>query len=167
MNKKAYLTGRQKFFIAIFIVGIISFGLYYFNILNFKTIVKEKVNLKSIIPEKLIDKPSEEFQPINILSWCQAQLVSIGKGETEPQEVNIIGEDTINNCCVYKYKGINNCLNKTQEVDVCITSTIGGKIIYVKVDGYYKDAKNYQQIINNLDNIYNPSLFNKCEVGIY
>lgn len=167
------MTGGQKFLVFLVIIIFISGWLWFFDMFGIKTKLSGKINLKSLtgslnmINVKDEMNKEEEFQPQNTLSWCQPQLVSIGKNEYEPQEVNIIGEDNVNQCCVYKYKGVNNCLNKTQEVDICLTSTIGGTIKYIKIEDKYKNTQYYQQFINNLDNVYNPTLYNKCLLEIY
>jgi len=83
--------------------------------------------------------------------WCKAQVLNVGDSKEDPIWSKIMGFDTINNCCVEEYYGYDCALNKTLSIRYCYTSIIGGHVVWITVDGYYKIADNYKKYIDNLD----------------
>jgi|TARA_R100000049_G_C1952294_1_gene101157 hypothetical protein len=167
MNKKG--NGWAIVIIVILVAIIVFTTLYFKNLFGFKEIANEqKDKVENIVLNKQseLNKP-EEFVPPPDLSWCVSQHIPTGENDYNPQEIFVAGEDTTEHCCMYIYTGVNNCINQTQSVTVCLTARIGGTIKYVKVDDRYKEPSNYEAYIENLDKSYNPSYFGKCDSSIY
>ena len=107
------------------------------------------VDLKGMVTEsnqglQLIVPPSEN-------EWCKVQELSIEENIDKPARSRIIGWDTQNNACVIEYSGYNNCLNRTSIVRYGYTGIIGGKIVWLMIDGFYTtETNNYKDFVNDL-----------------
>ena len=171
LNKKAYISGGIVFFIVLILIIIIGGVIYYMDFFGIKGKIKEKVNFDkfgSVVNN--MRKSTEEFQPQSVLSWCSSKLVGVSTNQYDPQEINIIGEDNTQekNCCVYEYKGISACLNKSIIVQTCITSQIGGSLLYLKLNDRFKPTHLYKEAIEDL-NSFNIENYNResCLTELY
>lgn len=164
--------GRFKVFLALILIIAFIIGImWYLNIWNMKNKISGIKNLKSKINNPISSNTNtfQPYTPLNDLSWCYAQQIPVDSSETSPSVIQIIGENTEANCCVKRYSGFNNCLNMSTDVDVCITSPLGGTIKYTTINSQYKNPIYYERFIEDLDKIYNP-YFNqqlKCNMMVY
>ena len=178
--KKSQYRGESSFgkkVLIFLIIIVILIGVsYYFDFMETQNKIKklftsgkEKVNdaMNSDIGSK-----NNEFQPhtpeIN-LEWCKAQNIPVDESETSPVSIQIVGSDNIQNCCIKNFKGYNNCLNQSAELEICYTSNIGGTIKSVKLNNKYVNPYYYQRFIQDIHKSYNPHYNPKvvCDLEIY
>jgi len=175
MNKKA--TGGFWKFIIISTILLIFIGMFYFQFITvdkvkegswdklpsgFTDRIEDKLAGKMVMDNRVVVPPNE------VQSWCQIQEFSISEDKLKPLMDGIIGYDTIEDCCVKRVKGVDQCLNRQIDDLLCFTSNIGGGVIYFSIDGFrvddlYKDDFNI--FINNLKKSENLS---ECsDIGKY
>ena len=139
--------------------------LYYFNQWNFRDKSDRWFKMGK---EKLNEEKYQEFTPQLDLSWCIPKEIYTGDSDYDPQKIIVIGVNTLNNCCIYNYQGISQCLNKSITVSVCLTSQVGGSIKSLQIEGEYKDPVLYKEAIDDLNKFYREG-YNKelCRVSLY
>ena len=159
--RKAQVSGGV---ILLIIVIIGFFAIWYVNPFG----VKEKMDIKTITSKVSSGKNTfESYQPATKLFWCIEQDIDSGLSEYNAKTIKMLGEDNVNNCCVKRFEGHNNCLNQSETIDMCYTSSIGGEIKWIKINNKFKNPRYYDEYISNLNKVYNPTLFEKCDKTIY
>lgn len=144
---KNYQQGHGFFWYFMFfilLVTVIFLVLYYFNFFNFRTYVKEKLDVINIFKKKpVVEQQGTQVAVIKVipppteLTWCRVQDMPVSPSALEPQSMSIIGYDDLNSVCVLEVKGIHQCLNRTAILDYGFSSNIGGAVVWATLDGYF------------------------------
>ena len=167
------MSGSKKFLIFVLIFIAIYLVLYYYDIFNIRKKTKNLFTISKEQMNKVMETNNKEdylpHTPEINLEWCKAQNIPVDESETSPVSIEIIGADNIQNCCIKYFKGYNNCLNQSAELEICYTSNIGGTIKSVKLNNKYVNPYYYQRFIQDIHKSYNPHYNPKvvCDLEIY
>lgn len=154
MQSKSFLI---IFFLFILLIGVIFllFGgksevtkPYYDKIFGPKaaTIVQTVANIDRLEDTVIIQPPSEN-------DWCKIQSITVPMDRESYVTDNIIGWDSIRECCVRKLTGFNCALHRDGMVKYCYTGEIGGQVLWASVDGYFINTSKYKLFIADLNKV--------------
>ena len=165
MKKKAEMSGGGKFLtfiIILFFIAIVVLVKYHdkFDFMQKIDIpsFKDKVTSQVVEARSYVLPPSEN-------DWCKIQVMRVDDNIEEPISDEIIGWDTIDNCCVRKIKGYNCALKSVSVMKYCYTANLGGEIKYISINNYYANVSAYQQYKEDYEKEY---IENKpCDITKY
>jgi len=180
MNKKGQGHGFRNFFVIVILLAILFVMFYYIG--NKIPIVSSIYSLaygnevhsimtlgqaKADAGGTTTSTPgSRNISAPPITSpWCKVQVMQVGVSNEDPISDQILGWDSVSNCCVREVTGYDCAIINQTTTDYCYTSNIGGAIKYVTINGYYGDVTYYQNYINNLDK--GPIMNKPCDFSIY
>lgn len=103
--------------------------------------------------EKIFDESRIIDPPNAVADWCVVQKLSVKESLDYMQSSEIIGYDTIEECCLKKMIGYDPCLDRISTQRMCFTGNAGGAISYYTIDGVivdYKYKDKYRTFMGNL-----------------
>lgn len=126
--------------------GLIILGaLWYFDVLDLSKIKNRT--------EEVVQTTKESFNTFTppTQSWCVPQEIPTDQIQESPETIRINGYNNVDGCCSKSYIGFDNCQNRTSEVMICYTSSLGGEVKWVSVNGVYKNPLYYSTFVDNVD----------------
>jgi hypothetical protein len=143
-------SGGSKILVLVGMIVIVLFFsfVFYGSKIPFLSMYHEKIFGKNNL--KPITSSTAELEQKEI-DWCKPENIFVDSSVEEPITRKVIGFDDNYKCCVRETFGFNCALQKNTVVSICYTSTVGGKIVYVKVDGVDVDIDSYNFFLEDLD----------------
>lgn len=152
------MSGGKKILIFLIVIIAIFSILYYYDIFDIKMKIKKTLQNTKEKTSSLIDDKNkyESHTPEISLEWCKTQVIPVDSSEYSPISIEINGENNVEQCCEKSFSGYNNCLNKSVNLIICYTSSLGGEIKYLTINKEYYNPSYYQTYIKDIHKIYNP-----------
>ena len=162
----------MKFFkkLLLFLVVLVAVAglLYYYNTFNFRDKVNEKFDVSKWLGFMNKNNVTQQEQQAIVLAvnaldgdWCTPQVITPLTSSSVGNQ--ILGFDSLNNCCLRQFSGIDSCLNKQVVSKLCYDSNIGAEstVKYFTMNGYYiTNLSAYNLYLNNLHESHNYQCVN-------
>jgi len=103
--------------------------------------------------------------PPKSVDWCKIQEIKVDGDPESPSRNRILGWDERSEACVIEYSGWSCAMGKETTIRYAYTGLIGGRIVWLTVDGVYHDETRYKDYVDDLDKSF---MLNKpCNAGLY